>query len=189
MNLQGDPATAQVALGEALDLARPGGFVRVFTDLGPPMQALLEGLAEQGVAVQQLLAAFPTDSRHYAAVPARGVAAQVVPGHVAFAAMSGLVEPLTVREQQVLALLGQPLSNKEIARPAQHLHAHREAPHDQHLWQAWRPFALGCRRQGCDAPAGRTTLAFHLHCVSLRLHPFAPPGCYHSAPAHATVNS
>ena len=49
-------------LGDALALAEPGGFVRIFVDEGPPMARLLYEALTRGIApdyVRRLLAAFP----------------------------------------------------------------------------------------------------------------------------------
>ena len=63
----GEEATALEKLGGALELAEPGGFVRNFVDLGPPMAGLLARLQCQREAshsaiapyLAQILAAFP----------------------------------------------------------------------------------------------------------------------------------
>ena len=98
---QGCDSEAQQALERAIELARPGGFVRVFVELGPTMQALLARLSREDVGVQRLLSAFPDEA------PMTPVPVPVT--------SAGLVEPLTQRELQVLALLGEPLSSKELA--------------------------------------------------------------------------
>ena len=62
---QGKTVDARAALQRAVELAQPGGFIRVFVDLGPPMQALLLGLVQQGFAVatvRRILAAFQEHS-------------------------------------------------------------------------------------------------------------------------------
>ena len=91
------------ALEQAIALAEPGGVIRVFVDLGPRMAALLRQLAAQGVGpadfIATLLAAFPA-----ARDPAPALR------------QSSLIEPLSERELEVLALLAQRLTNKEIAR-------------------------------------------------------------------------
>ena len=38
LEMQGKAVAAVAALQQAVELARPGGFIRVFVDLGPPMQ-------------------------------------------------------------------------------------------------------------------------------------------------------
>ena len=52
-NLQGHYDQAQTLLRRAVNLSRPGGFVRVFVDLGPQMKAMLVRLAQHGVPVPQ----------------------------------------------------------------------------------------------------------------------------------------
>jgi LuxR family maltose regulon positive regulatory protein len=106
---QGQAATALSVLKRAVKLARPGGFIRVFADLGPPMQTMLLRLAYQGYAtetVRCILAAFP-EVRQKNEI--RDTGSQVL------AANAGLVEPLTSRELEILIWLRERLSNKEIA--------------------------------------------------------------------------
>jgi len=100
---------ALAALREAVELARQGGFIRLFLDLGPRMQTMLGSLARQGVAVdstRRILAAF-SDSRSDGPEAARERLSS--PGS------SSLVEPLSARELDVLELLELRLSDKEIA--------------------------------------------------------------------------
>jgi LuxR family maltose regulon positive regulatory protein len=104
----GRAQAAQDTLRQALALAEPLGVVRPFVDLGVDMAALLHEAGKQGPSAEyarQLLAAFPHGGQ---AALARSTAAQGSP--VALA-----VDPLTDRELEVLALLAQRLSNKEIA--------------------------------------------------------------------------
>jgi LuxR family maltose regulon positive regulatory protein len=112
-----NPATcdeADAILKQALDLARPGGFIRVFVDLGDPMRTMLRRLASQGYLVEvihRILAAFPEDDKDTASseslVPAAPRQDLVI---------SPLAEPLTRRELEVLALLRGSSSIKEIAQ-------------------------------------------------------------------------
>jgi LuxR family maltose regulon positive regulatory protein len=112
LEAQGESDGADAELRQSIDLARPGGFVRPFIDLGQPMQTLLRRIANQGhaaEAVRRLLAAFPSQ-------PPRPVAAAspASPGPHS-AGNLALAEPLTARELEVLSLLRGPLSLKEIA--------------------------------------------------------------------------
>ncbi len=106
--------TADAVLKQALDLARPGGFIRVFVDLGKPMQAMLRRLVSQGYLVEtihRILAAFPADDNN---LVSRESPVQPEPGTTL--GISTLAEPLTRRELEVLALLRGPSSIKEIAQ-------------------------------------------------------------------------
>jgi LuxR family maltose regulon positive regulatory protein len=105
--VQGDTERALAVLERTLQLAEPEGYVRVFVEAGEPMAHLLYEAASRGVAanyVGRLLAAFPPVPE----APAVGPAA--APPHQA-----ELVEPLSPRELEVLGLLAQGLSNREIA--------------------------------------------------------------------------
>ncbi len=106
---QRDERAALALLQLAVSLAEPGGFIRLFVDLGPRLASLLARLRPTGVApayMGQILQAFgqptPVAPRPKAAVSPMN--------------RSELIEPLTDRELEVLALLAQRLSNKEIAR-------------------------------------------------------------------------
>jgi LuxR family maltose regulon positive regulatory protein len=109
----GETSKADAALKQALDLAQPGGSIRVFVDLGVPMQRMLRRLEAQGSSVesiQRILAAFQEDDKN---LPGSANPAQ--PRRQPSLANSTLAQPLTTRELDVLALLRDPLSNKEIA--------------------------------------------------------------------------
>ena len=123
-DVQGERQTALELLEQAVILAEPGGFIRLFVDLGPPLDRLLDRLRWQGVApdyITQILVAFETtrqgtgdDGRPTtlaALVPSSVVRGRPAPARVS----SSLLEPLTPRELEVLTLLGQHLTNNEIA--------------------------------------------------------------------------
>ena len=96
----GDVPAARALLRRALTLAEPEGYVRVFLDEGAPMGSLLRAVAEEDGApgqVPRLLAAL-TET------------VQGAPVHRA------LVVPLSVRELDVLRLLGSDLDGPGIAR-------------------------------------------------------------------------
>jgi LuxR family maltose regulon positive regulatory protein len=104
---QGDQQAAFKALRHSLSLAQPSGFIRLYVDLGPAMVDLLSRMPAQGESsdyIQRILAASHTSE---------SIAAH--PGGDGSNGHRQLVEPLTEREQQVLELLAQRFSNKEIA--------------------------------------------------------------------------
>jgi LuxR family maltose regulon positive regulatory protein len=108
---QGETGQGSTMLKQAVDLARPGGFIRVFADLGKSMQAMLRRLVSQGHSVEtinRILAAFPADDKKR--VGSESLARQPSPD------ISAVAEPLTRRELEVLALLRGPSSIKEIAQ-------------------------------------------------------------------------
>ena len=100
-------------LEQALDLARSGGFICVFVDLGKSMQEMLRRLAKNGHSaemINRILAAFPDDY-----INLLGNASREQPRRHLLLGISTLPEPLTPRELEVLTLLRGPSSIKEIA--------------------------------------------------------------------------
>jgi LuxR family transcriptional regulator, maltose regulon positive regulatory protein len=110
----GDHASALGALTEAVTLAGPQGYVRVFADEGAPMRALLAQLPAARPGQQP--APRRADPGYLAAlVRACGQADATPPPRRAAAAPPGLIEPLTGRELEVLRLLAAGKSNQRIA--------------------------------------------------------------------------
>jgi LuxR family maltose regulon positive regulatory protein len=110
----GDRQGALSLLAEALKLARPEGYVRVFADEGPPMAALLRSLSgarQRG----RVAAGSGADAEHlYRVIRAFGSARE--PADKTAPAAPGLFEPLTGRELEVLRLLAAGKPNHEIAQ-------------------------------------------------------------------------
>jgi LuxR family transcriptional regulator, maltose regulon positive regulatory protein len=103
---QGDLRAALLLLQHAFALAEPEGYVRIFVDEGEAMRLLLENQSRNrdhplSDYVDILLAAFtqPLAAQKSASVPQK----------------SGLIEPLSERELEVLKLLRTELSGPEIA--------------------------------------------------------------------------
>jgi len=115
---QGEGPAALESLTHALQLAEPGGFIRPFVDLGPRMDDLLKRLYKQGVAVdyiETILAAFRDEYQSVVPEAAAQPTASARQPRRPSPPSQPLVEPLTNRELDVLELLAQRLSNKEIA--------------------------------------------------------------------------
>ncbi len=106
---QGNESAALLSLQAAIDLAEPGGVLRIFVDLGPQIARLLTLLNGQHGGsdfIGQILRAFP-------AVDVKGI--DLIHTVPEVANQASLVEPLTNREMQVLQMLAQRLTAKEIA--------------------------------------------------------------------------
>jgi LuxR family maltose regulon positive regulatory protein len=109
----GEKDKAVQLLGEALALAEPGGFIRIFVDEGEPMRMTISDfrlLIEKQLRgqdhkllgyVDKLLAAFAQP----AAMPQSKIENP----------KSKMLEPLSERELKVLQLIAQGLSNREIS--------------------------------------------------------------------------
>jgi ATP/maltotriose-dependent transcriptional regulator MalT/DNA-binding SARP family transcriptional activator len=95
-----DIPAALACLERALTLAEPEGYVRVFTDEGPPMASLLRSAAKQGT------------TRNYA----RRLLAAVSENGQDSPVRQALIDPLSERELDVLRLLGTELDGPAIAR-------------------------------------------------------------------------
>lgn len=115
LQVQGKGAAALTALAEAVTLAEPHGYVRLFVDKGEPMARLLRRLKEEpGVPkpyIRALLAAFAP------APQATGAQGQPLPAPrpANGAGVYHFAEPLSEREKEVLHLIASGLSNQDIA--------------------------------------------------------------------------
>lgn len=104
LQMQGMQAKALQSLEECLGLAERGGYVRTFIDAGEPIRHLLVTYLHTPWTLhkeyaQRLLETF------------NGLSQKAAPG----ASQSGLVEPLTKREMDVLRLIAAGCSNRQIA--------------------------------------------------------------------------
>jgi LuxR family maltose regulon positive regulatory protein len=114
----GDAQGAHAALGRALALAAPEGYLRTFVDLGEPMREQLaawrrqyDGAHEPALTAyaDQLLAAFPPPPAH--GKPPTPAPRPAVAGHQP----SALIERPSPRELEVLTWINEGLRNEEIA--------------------------------------------------------------------------
>jgi LuxR family maltose regulon positive regulatory protein len=110
----GDHQGALALLADALTLARPEGYVRVFADEGPPLAALLRSL----ISARQrghIPAVSGAGQEHVNRV-ARAFAPTVREAAPAGDAMTALIDPLTSRELEVLRFVAAGKRNSDIAR-------------------------------------------------------------------------
>ena len=104
----GEKDTAVQVLHDALSLARPGGFIRLFIDEGPPMAELLAEAAARGMVPDYtgtLLAAWDAEHQRSADEAPRRTARSSQP----------LGETLSERENEILQLVAHGCSNREIS--------------------------------------------------------------------------
>lgn len=113
------------SLEQAITLAEPGGLLRTFIDLGPAMARLLNLLTRQSKSrayVNRILAA----------------GAQSKTGRATFGSphddSAQLIEPLTIRELEVMQGLAQRQTNKEIAQKLV-ISVHTVNAHIDHIYQ------------------------------------------------------
>jgi LuxR family maltose regulon positive regulatory protein len=138
----GNEPRALAAVEQAVALAQPGGFVRLFVDLGPAMGDLLGKLAPRGAGskyVQELLRAFP--ATHPGTQPRP---AQPPTDH------GDLIEPLTRRELDVLILLAERLTAGEIAQKL----VVSEQTVKRHRANIYQKLGVHSRRQAVDTAVG-----------------------------------
>jgi LuxR family maltose regulon positive regulatory protein len=103
------PTEAFAALSRALTLAEPEGYVRIFVDAGMPMARLLYQAAERGIVpgyAGRLLSSLPQSDR------AKRDQIEVPTSHPQLP----MVEPLSEREIEVLQLIAEGYTNKEIGQ-------------------------------------------------------------------------
>ncbi|HLO31452.1 MAG TPA: LuxR C-terminal-related transcriptional regulator, partial [Anaerolineales bacterium] len=97
---QGQPELAFAKLEHAMELAEPEGYVRVFADEGAPMARLMRRMLTRSSAleyVRRLLDALGESA------------------NIEIPVASSLIEPLSQRELEVLRLIVEGATNKEIA--------------------------------------------------------------------------
>lgn len=120
----GERETAMEALAEALGLAEPEGYVRIFIDEGEPIARLLR-ICRQGSRpsprsgamyslsyVDQLLTAFVPS---FPVVSSAPIASRVEGTSKERISAGALVEPLTKRETEVVRLMAEGCTNEQIA--------------------------------------------------------------------------
>lgn len=105
LHMDGDTDVAVQVLSDALAMAAAGGFIRIFVDEGRPMTELLPEVAAHGIMpdyIEKLLEAFDDEGLTREEASYRPTT-------------QPLIEPLSERELEVLHLVAQGLSNREIS--------------------------------------------------------------------------
>jgi LuxR family transcriptional regulator, maltose regulon positive regulatory protein len=114
---QGDTPSALKSLKRALRLAEPEGYVRIFVDEGIPIVQLLSEIASRGIMTDytgKLLAISMEETRERANKSDFPTVQPLIEPDVR-PAREMLVEPLSQRELEVLRLVAQGFSNREIS--------------------------------------------------------------------------
>jgi LuxR family maltose regulon positive regulatory protein len=109
LDAHGEKEKALALLSEALELAEPGGLIRIFVDEGLPIAQLFSEAAARGIKpgyIGKLLGVFEAE---------RQADTRESPP-LAPASSQSLIEPLSERELEVLRLLRTELNGPEIAR-------------------------------------------------------------------------
>jgi ATP/maltotriose-dependent transcriptional regulator MalT len=114
-HMRDEERVATSTLAQALDLAEPEGYIRIFVDEGLPMAALLSRLRAQGpqlgptTYLETLLAAYALDTMAIRRKLKRSEQR---------ATSQSLLDPLSERELDVLQLIARGASNCEIYEEA-----------------------------------------------------------------------
>jgi LuxR family transcriptional regulator, maltose regulon positive regulatory protein len=111
---EGAERQALATLEKSIGLAEPGGFIRLFVDLGPKLKPLLEMVARRDSSSMYLVAVCAAYREADDQPLATAALDQTAPDSDRSAATVP-IEPLTNREMDVLLLLDKRYSDKEIA--------------------------------------------------------------------------
>ncbi len=138
---QGDIPLALESLKCALALAEPEGYIGIFIDEGTSMARLLYKALAHGIEptyVRRLLVAFPVADSEPADL-------SLPPD-----AEAGLIEPLSMRELEVLQVIAEGLSNQEVANRL-YLSLHTVKVHARNIYAK-----LGAKNRTQAVAKGRT---------------------------------
>ena len=109
---QGNRPQALAALKRALSLAEPEGYVRIFVDEGEPMRMLI---ADFRLSIEKQMYSSAYAQLSYTSKLLAAFAPPINQQSTIKNPLSEMVEPLSERELEVLRLVAQGLSNREIS--------------------------------------------------------------------------
>ncbi|MFO7539075.1 MAG: LuxR C-terminal-related transcriptional regulator, partial [Chloroflexota bacterium] len=143
--MHGEGETAIQILGDALALAMPGGFIRIFLDEGKPMAKLLATMKDDRREMKQyiykLLNAFAMQKSVHSSGFTQNKSSSIN--------LHALIEPLSERELEVLQHIAEGLTNREIARRL-YLSLHTVKVHARNIYSKLgvsnRTQAVACAR-------------------------------------------
>jgi len=131
----GNEAAALAALKDSIALAEPSGLLRVYLDMGPAMADLMQRWTQKESVpnlVKKVLTAFSAEPVFHV-----NISGSDLPMSSPFArldAHAGVIDGLTRRESEILALLGMDLTAHEIARQLQ-ISEHTVKRHRANIYQ------------------------------------------------------
>jgi LuxR family maltose regulon positive regulatory protein len=102
--MMGDKAGALAVLRHALELAAPGGYIRIFVDEGEPIHNLLVELDNEAGQLKPYLRSILSAFSDTSGQPV----SSLISSH-------GLGEQLTARESEILQAMAEGLTNRQIA--------------------------------------------------------------------------
>jgi len=109
----GDEPAALATLERAIIMAEPGGFIRIFLDLGPAVAGLLQQLAQKGIAIKYIGSLLAAIQDNESGAQADSATEQTTDSSTLDD--RSLPATLTNRETEILSLLARRLSNKEVS--------------------------------------------------------------------------
>ena len=113
LQARGDLPAALNALTEALTLAQPEGYVRIFLDEGVPMMTLISQVGRVDSGLQEYAQALLAHTQYAKAVPPGSTPASFLSNPRS--GQQPLVDPLSERELEVLQLMAAGAPNEEVA--------------------------------------------------------------------------
>ncbi len=157
---RGHEAAALTAIEQALLAAEPGGLLRVFVDLGPPMAALLARLPAEsaaGVYARRVLAAGAPTPTVAAVLRARGSPRRGGRSTRSAGRLRGPPHCAEPARAGSAGAAGAAAHGQGGRRTAGDLGTHGQAAHGQHLPEAWRQPPPGCGGGGAGGRSPRRT--------------------------------